>query len=127
MRSRYMRTTYRANLPDTFNFKKKAIGPATLPASCRDVSSRWERVVEKCKGHISPRVIRQQAMDVLQLHEHVLQLGASTYFLWLTQSEFDVLSNAYAEPIIGEWLKTLSNDGDIGEGSKSLGNGDFFV
>merc|ERR1712039_724609 len=61
--------------------------------------------------------LEQEAVDVLCQFSHVLQLESGCeLYVWLTQRQFDILSQEVVEPIIAEWLASLLKEDTCGKG-----------
>merc|ERR1712228_652055 len=53
----------------------------------------------------SAAAVHQEAVDLLDEFDHVLQIGDSPmYYLWLNNHAFDILSHPYAAGALERWL-----------------------
>lgn len=118
VRTRYLRTTFQSFLSDAGEYPRHMealprISRLDLQSKQTEVSMlRFLRQKDPC------RVAQQRAIDVLSQFSCALELGDGvdvardrTFYMWLNDFEFSILSHQHAERIIGQWLAPLVHRG----------------
>jgi len=110
IRTRYARITYTGRLTGSFDM-------TMLPASAQwlNVENSTDSSLLGCLGwgRQASVAAQENVIRVLSQFEHVLMMktsGLPKLYLWLSQEDFDVLSDMVAEPFLSTWISFV---GDI--------------
>merc|ERR1711879_819326 len=113
IRTRYLRTTYESQLPESFEFEEIMVEPPESMSEVRlkhcisrssSIMTSMSALLRK-SDVLENSLLDKQPADILRDMGRLLRLGSKPQlYLWLTQQDFDILSHEDAQPIIGEWL-----------------------